>query len=277
MKRILLATDLAPRSDRAMARAVQLCAQFGATLTALYAIRSGVDKGMLDNLPPHLIEAEIRRHLDQIPGAAEISATAVAVRGPVDEAVADQAALTGADLLVVGHTGPSDGPFSVTTVEKINIASPVPLLAVGARPFGRYAGALVAVDFTPASRASVLAAMALIPDGTLDLLHVCDLPGLDRTQPVDAETLSGDFDRLLHGLPTGQHLITRLALSGSPVPTILHTARISDQTQVIVMATTARSGVGRALLGSVAHDVVERAPADAPARDLLLVKESAQP
>lgn len=276
MKRILLATDLAPHSDRAMARAVQLCGQFGASLTALYAIRSGADKGMLDNLPPHHIEAEIRRHLDQVPGAAEIPVTTVAVRGPVEEAVADQAALIAADLLVVGHTGPSEGPFAITTVEKINVASPVPLLAVTARPFGRYAGALVAVDFTPASRASVLAAMALIPEGTLDLLHVCDLPGLDRTQPVSADTLSADFNRLLTGLPADHHLITRLALSGAPVPTILHTARASDQTQVIVMATTARSGVGRALLGSIAHDVVERAPADAPARDLLLVKDPGQ-
>lgn len=274
MKRILLATDLAPRSDRAMARAVQLCVQFGATLTALYAIRSGPEKGMLDNLPPHHIEAEIRRHLDQVPGGTGITAATVAVRGPVEEAVADQAALTGSDLLVVGHTAPPEGPFTVTTVEKINVASPVPLLAVAARPFGRYAGALVAVDFTPASRTAVTTALTLIPDGTLDLLHVCDLPGLDRSHPVDADSLKDDFDRLLSGLPTGNHLVTRLALSGSPVPTILQTARTSDQTQVIVMATSARSGVGRALLGSIAHDVLERAPADTPARDILLVKES---
>lgn len=283
MKRILLATDLAPRTDRAMERAVQLCQTFGASLTALYAIRDGADRSDLDHLPPHHIEAEIRRHLDRVPGGTAISATTLAVRGPVDEVVADHAALWGADLLVAGHTAPADGPFSLTTIERIGVASPVPLLAVAARPFGRYAGALVAIDFGPASRRAVETALALIPDGIIELLHVCDLPGLDRSAPVDAEALAADFDALLDGLPDATasapppapppaiRLITRRAMAGAPVPSILRAARENDQTQVIVMATAGRVGVGRALLGSTAHDVLERLPGDALSRDILLV------
>ena len=103
IKRILLATDLEPRSDRAMERAVRLAHQFGADLTALYAIRTGADRGLLDNLPPHHIEAEMRRHLDAVPGARELAPMVVAAKGPVEQAMALYASLWKADLMVAGR------------------------------------------------------------------------------------------------------------------------------------------------------------------------------
>ncbi|CAO3431359.1 universal stress protein [Azospirillum doebereinerae] len=58
---ILLATDLEPKSDRAMERAVRLASRFGAELTALHGVQEG--DGPYGHMPLHPAEMELRRHL----------------------------------------------------------------------------------------------------------------------------------------------------------------------------------------------------------------------
>lgn len=270
IKRILLATDLEPHTDRAMERAVLLARQFGADLTAMYAIRTGEERGILDNLPPHHIEAEIRRHLETVPGAKELAAMVVAAKGPVEQAMTRYAELWKADLMVVGRAEPADGLLSVTTVEKISVASPLPLLAVAAKPFGSYAEALVPVDFSPLSRSALEAALAMIPVGAIEILHVYDAPLVRTTVDVQvsAEDFADGFAPLMEGLRGGDRLITTSVRIGSPIEGIVQSAQASPQTQLIVMGSAGRSGLGRALIGSVAHEALKRMPCD-----VLIVRE----
>lgn len=271
IKRILLATDLEPHSDRAMERAVMLAGQFGADLTALYAIHTGIERGIFDNLPPHHIEAEMRRHLDTVPGARELAPLVVAAKGPVEQAMARHAELWKADLMVAGQGEPADGLLSLTNVERISVASPRPLLAVTAKPFGPYAGALVPVDFSPLSRPALDAALAIIPSiGAIELLHVHDVPAaqfsVDAT--VSAEDFADGFPPLLEGIQSADRLITTDVRLGSPIEEIVRAAQDSPQTQLVVMGSSGRSGLGRALIGSVAHEVLKRMPCD-----VLIVRE----
>lgn len=270
IKRILLATDLEHRSDRAMERAVQLARQFGADLTALYAIRTGTERGLLDNLPPHHIEAEMRRHLESVPGAWELAPMAVAAKGPVEQAMALYAQLWQADLMVAGRTEPESGLLSVSAVERISVASPVPLLAVTAKPFGPYGCALVPVDFSDLSRPALETALTIVPLGAVELFHVYDAPlsRADLGVAVSVEDFAGDFAPLLDGIAAAERLLTTGVRMGTPVATILDAACRSPTTDLIVMGSAGRSGLGRALVGSVAHEVLERAPCD-----VLIVQE----
>lgn len=270
IKRILLATDLEPRSDRAMERAVHLARQFDADLTALYAIRTGAERGMLDNLPPHHIEVEMRRHLETVPGARELAPMVVAAKGPLDQAMALYAQLWKADLMVVGRTEPESGLLSVGAVERISVASPVPLLAVTAKPFGPYVCALVPVDFSDLSRPALDSALALVPAGAIELFHAYDAP-LSRAEldlALSVEDFATDFAPLLVGIPADGRLIVTSVRMGAPVSSILDAARRPGITDLIVMGSAGRSGLGRALVGSVAHQVLERAPCD-----VLVVRE----
>lgn len=263
IKRILLATDLEPRSDRAMERAVRLAWQFGADLTALYAIRTGSEQGLLDNLPPHHIEAEMRRHLEAVPGAKDLAPMVVAAKGPVEQAMARYAELWKADLMVAGRTEPADGLFSVTTVERISVASPLPLLAVTTKPFTPYCCALVPVDFSGLSRPALEAALSMVPSGMVEMLHVYDAPRC-RTgaEPaVSPEDFAGDFAPLLAGVAVAGRLVTTSVRMGMAIDAIIEAAR-TGLTDLIVMGSEGRSGLGRALMGSVAHEVLERAPCD---------------
>lgn len=270
IKRILLATDLEPRSDRAMERAVHLARQFGADLTALYAIRTGAERGMLDNLPPHHIEAEMRRHLETVPGTRELAPMVVAAKGPLEQAMALYAQLWKADLMVVGRTEPESGLLSVGAVERVSVATPVPLLAVTAKPFGPYACALVPVDFSALSRPALEAALALVPTGAVELFHAYDAP-LSRAElnlTLSVEDFAADFAPLLNGLPADGRLVVTGVRLGAPVSSILDAAGRPGLIDLIVMGSAGRSGLGRALVGSVAHQVLERAPCD-----VLIVRE----
>ena len=101
LRRILLATDLEPKSDRAMERAVQLARRFDAELTALHVVDG--TGGPYGCLPLHHVEAELQRHILAVPGGAEIRSQAVAVRGEaVEHRVAGYAGLWLPDLIVVG-------------------------------------------------------------------------------------------------------------------------------------------------------------------------------
>lgn len=269
LRRILLATDLEPKSDRAMERAVQLARQFGAELTALHVVHDG--NGPYAHLPLHHIEVELRRHLLAVPGATGIAARVVAVHGgAVGTQVAGYAGLWRPDLVVVGvhaHDQLAD-LFLPPTIERIAIVDETPVLIVRDKPIHPYACALAPVDFSERSRAAVEVACRLLRDGSLHMLHVLDLPLAPRF-PVEHSTVrnsihefADEFREMMKGMALAGPTITREVRIGHPAPEIVRTAR-DGRYDLVVMGSARRGGLMRVLLGSVAQDVLEDLPCDA--------------
>lgn len=266
IERILLTTNLLPDSDRAMERAVQLAVQHGADLTALYAMQpgDGLSASPYDRMTPHDIEAEMRRHLQAIPQAAALAPLVTVIKGGIDEAAADFAEMWKPDIMVAGvhRSDTLQDMFSVTTIEKISVASPVPLLVVRNKPFAPYASALVPVDFLDNSAASVVSAMALVPQGNVHLLHVFDVPGdASLLPPHSTQGFDEEFQGLLAGVEIGPRIVGTSVRHGFAMSEIVEAAH-AELPDVIVMGTKGRRGVGRVLMGSTAHDVLERLPSD---------------
>lgn len=269
LRRILLATDLEPKSDRAMERAVQLARQFGAELTALHVVHDG--NGPYAHLPLHLIETELHRHLHAIPGAAGVATRAVAVHGgAVGPQVAGYAGLWQPDLVVVGahaRDGLAD-LFLPPTIERIAIADETPVLMVRHKPHGPYARALVPADFSKRSRASVEAVRQLLSDGSLHVLHVMDLPlasriPMGRTTASDiTHEFAAEFGAMLGEMAPGGPAITHEVRIGYPVLEIVRAAR-HGRYDLVVMGSARRDGLMRALLGSVTQEVLAVLPCDA--------------
>ena len=262
LKRILLATDLEPKSDRALERAVQLAQRFDAELTALHVVDG--NGGRYACLPLHHVEGELQRHILAASGGAGIRAQAVAVRGDaVEHRVAGYAGLWRPDLLVVGlHQRDRVADlFLASTVERIAIADGTPMLIVRDKPLQPYLRALVPVDFSERSRSSVESARMLMGDGCIHLLHVADLPD---TSALDKAQVEHDFRSVLgpqgNGLPSGPEVETIL-LTGSPVQRIVGLAR-QGRYDLVAMGSARRSGVSRALLGSTASEVIDALPCD---------------
>jgi len=262
LRRILLATDLEPKSDRALERAVQLARRFDAELTALHVVDG--NGGRYGFLPLHHVEGELQRHILAASGGAGIRAQAVAVRGDaVEHRVAGYAGLWRPDLLVVGlHQRDRVADlFLASTVERIAIADGTPMLIVRDKPLQPYLRALVPVDFSERSRSSVESARMLMEDGCIHLLHVADLPDASA---LDKAQVEHDFRNVLgtqaDGPPDGLEVETIL-LTGSPGQRIVGLAR-QGRYDLVAMGSARRSGVCRALLGSTASEVIDALPCD---------------
>lgn len=267
LRRILLATDLEPKSDRALERAVQLSRRFDAELTALHVVDG--TGGPYGCLPLHHVEAELQRHILAVPGGAEIRSQAVAVRGDaVEHRVAGYAGLWLPDLLVVGlHQRDRVADlFLASTIERIAIADGTPMLIVRDKPLRPYLRTLVPVDFSERSGPSVDCVRMLMREGSIHLLHVVDLPGTAGrfNSPLDTAQFAHDFRKVLGdsaGGPDQEPAVETILLTGSPGRRIVDLAR-EGRYDLVALGSARRSGVSRALLGSTASEVIEALPCD---------------
>jgi nucleotide-binding universal stress UspA family protein len=109
---------------------------------------------------------------------------------------------------------------------------------------------VVATDFSPASEPALRVALdyARRLGARLHIIHV-RWPGADPGPDGRLEALASSA-----GVP-----VTTTALAGTPASQIVEYARAHDAT-LIVIGTHGRTGVSRALIGSVAERVVRTAP-----------------
>ena len=280
MRRILVATDLSTRSDRALRRASLIAGQCGGALTLVHVVD--------DDQPDYLIEgqrqAAVQLLTDTAKTIAEVDRIATDVLVTTGDAFAGiLAAAENADpdMIVVGpHRRQFLDTFVGTTAERTIRRSRHPVLMANAVPSGPYSHSLFAVDFDDASRAAMDAAQKL---GVLDqtdvvALHLFDAPAagmmkraMEAPRAIDhyvdgqEQRVAGRLKSLLEqtGL-AGARQILRPRL-GSPAGAILSCAE-EQGADLIVVGTNQRKGVKRLLLGSIAQEVLLDAE-----RDVLVV------
>jgi nucleotide-binding universal stress UspA family protein len=123
-------------------------------------------------------------------------------------------------------------------------------------------------DFSERSRSAFQLACTLARDhgARVLVLHVGMPPivayGFEGVLPSDTEAYALEADMQLRKLQSDDPRVVvehRLVLQRDPVPEILRTAEES-QCELIVMGTHGRTGFWRALMGSVAEQVVRKAP-----------------
>lgn len=178
-KRILLATDFSPRSDRAARRALLIARQLQARVTIVHVVD--------DEQPSRLIEAARAEAERLLEGMRESFDTVDYVA--CDTYVATGEAFAGtlakaddisADLIVIGphRRRILKDVFTGTTAERIMREGRRPVLMVNGPPTNRYRNALLTTDMSPASLEACRAfdELALIQEGSNILIHVFDAP-----------------------------------------------------------------------------------------------------
>jgi nucleotide-binding universal stress UspA family protein len=178
-RRILLATDLGARCDRALDRAVQLARQWQAPLLVVHALaRDSTEPWLGDDLPPDMDRVQATRQRierDLRDGVAELDIQVQ--EGTPGEVILAAAAREGCDLIVVGEGRDTLRQVVLgSTVEYLVRRSPVSVLIVKLRPRGTYRHILVGTDFTAESRDGLHVAAALFPQAEFTLLHALDIP-----------------------------------------------------------------------------------------------------
>ena len=153
MKKIIVATDLSERSDRALRRATLLAKRSGAEILLAHFGD--------DDRPAHVMERARKSAADLL---REQAATVSVVDGvacsffvtaaSASAGIIEAAQSYGPDLIVVGRNRrqPLRDSFIGTTAERIIGAATCPVLAAKATPVGSYRRILLAADLSDGCR-----------------------------------------------------------------------------------------------------------------------------
>jgi len=292
IQKIICATDLSERAGLATTRATQLAAESGAALEALHVIqevnrtfgRLWQESGEQTDFMASLKRSAFERLTAQVGEAAQarnVSAVMTVTIGRVTESIIEQAAATGADLVVIGAHGKQvlRDLMLGTTAENLLRYGNRPTLVVRQAATGAYQRVLVAVDFSDHARAALAFAARLLPHAQIMVMHVIDITSYDDMREAgmhDREVdryYSEEHTAVAQRLPEfirsagldPDKLTTEIA-TGYPSTTVAEIAK-KKNTELVVMGTHGRSRVGKLLLGTVAGRLIHEVDCDA-----LLVK-----
>lgn len=259
--RILAATDLTARSERALGRAMRLRNQFDAQLTVLHVVE--------EELPERIAKrraADARKliatQLGNLAPAADLEATTVEIAFGTDyAAIIRRANELDAELTMLGihRESPWRDVFLGSTIERVLRRGDTPILTVKDEPLSDYRRVLVAVDFSAYSRVALEFAARLVQDGEFLVLHAYDLPFADLLPTVQtrhADLLEGEIREqmaaLLRSLPAGRGKVGSEVRLGEAVP-VIEAATAEFRPDLLVVGTHGRTGVAHAILGSIAR------------------------
>lgn len=255
IQHILVAHDLSSEADVALRRAAQLARQTDARLSLLH---------VLDATDEALARAHLQARLDEL-GLDELEPWIR--RGRVAEEVLTQACGLEADLLVLGrHHRQSAEGFAGTTLERILLATPAPLLLAVNPVSTPYSRALAALDFSPCASRALQSAWGLLPAGArLRALNVIEIAEIHA--PDEAElTLQGElFGQLVEDLQLelderDVELETRLRQGERS--NCLDAELNEWRPQLLALGGHSRGEMSNALLGSLTRQYLDQPPCD---------------
>jgi nucleotide-binding universal stress UspA family protein len=238
-----------------------------------------------DDQPQDLLQLEMgeaQRILDgqigAIPELAESKARAVAVAGDAFDGILRTAATLGADLIVMGAHRKQllRDIFVGTTLERVIRLGCFPVLMVNQEPAQPYRTMLAAIDFSEHSAAALQRAMSLgmTAEGSVTLLHAFFpyAKGMMARSGVSQGSI-GDYVRserelvmdelarfvVANDLAVPGH--SARVVEGRPFDVIADTVKELTP-DLLVMGTHGRSGIVRALLGSVTEEALRSLEVD---------------
>lgn len=265
-RKILLATDLTSRSDRATDRALLVSQQVQAELVALHVLEEkpprtaedeiGVEERARESLAYDLRSTQFATHVQ------------IATGDPAERALA-VAHEHGCELIVTG-VARADRLLGSTlggTVDQLVRTSDIPVLIVTERARAPYANIVAAVDFSPVSAQAVRTVAGLFPAAPLMLFHAFEAPSMlavpDAARIVDelqdaAQASYGEFVRGL-GLEVAPVAMLR---RGAP-EVLVRQLSTNHALDLVVLGTRGRGRLAQALLGSVAKRILAQLGCDA--------------
>ncbi|GIK50047.1 MAG: universal stress protein [Alphaproteobacteria bacterium] len=277
-QKILLATDLSARSDRALDRATQLARQWNAGLIVVHALENQTIASrspFYDDLPswrrppdPALVvERQIRRDLREPVADLRIIVT----QGEAPEVILDVAAQERCDLIVVGATRGQGLGRAVLgrTVEYLIRRAPTSVLVVKSRPSGAYRHILVGTDFTAEAGYGLSVAAHMFPDAAFAVMHAFDMPYRSLS---GASQLSRDFSAMEQeeikafvrdaDMPESVRSgIVTLIEHGRP-EVMIHNYVIEQNADLTVIGTVGHGRLFHLLIGGHAPKIVDGTPSD---------------
>jgi nucleotide-binding universal stress UspA family protein len=272
--RVVLATDLSARSDRAMDRAASLMRRLDAELIALHVLE------LIDPIGPpprrrpmaELVRIARAQLCDDLRDAGEQVTISIEERGDPADVILRVARERGCELIVTGVARNETFGRSTLgkTVDRLVRSSEIPLLIVTVR--APYQSIVVAVDFSEPSRHALETATALFPEERLTIVHAHDAPGsyaavdFDRHRERFQHMAEVQLEAFLNeGSPVTKAVGMRSSARvefGAPEQVMLELVQ-NSHVDLVVLGTHGRGYLLNAILGSTAKRILGSLPCDA--------------
>lgn len=285
-RKVLLATDLSARGDRALERAVAIAASQKAQLMIVHVfeeieestLRYGRRSVPSWQRPPDAVaiaKQRISQGLRADLGDAVDKATVLIEEGDPAEAIERVATSEGVDLVVTGIAREclfASRPVVVgRTVEKLLRRLPIPILVVRNRPRATYQHIVVTTDFSEPSAYALQMALRFFPSQTVYLLHAFEAPystlvsDQQRHAGMFIDAYTADLETFLasiHLSDVDRRRIVGLVEPGQPQQIVREYVRVHDA-DLVVLGTHGRGAMLEAFLGSTAKSILSSLPCDA--------------
>jgi nucleotide-binding universal stress UspA family protein len=278
---LLVATDLMPKTDAAIARAARLATSLRADCSLLHAFSTDARDG---SVPKRTRESVV--HLSAIaardgwPTQQPVSVLARA--GTAANVIVEAATELHADLLVLGPHADRGMPgriataFGGTIAERVLAARVCPVLIVREPPRAAYRRILMALDLSRTALQAVRTAEAFVmtPEADVSVLHSLVAPYFDTVEylgaphGMSARTFEAFRDRATISvralLRQASEDFTRygIQIEDRPPTRAIIDAMDHQEPDLLVLGTSGRRPWGRALIGSVASEVMSQAWCD---------------
>jgi universal stress protein E len=275
--RLLSATDLMPKSESSIDRAGLLADELGAELSLLHVVSPVASERVLEQslqIALGRMKSRVRSPLWH----AETTPDVVVRPGNPARVILDTIAREAPDLVIMGpheRRGVVDA-LQGTIAEKIVSARSCPVLVVQQTANTAYRNVLLALDVAAGSRAAVRAAERFVLTGGAQatVIHACASADHAVLQAADMDTAGVGIHAdcspdaattavrdLLERESVDRGRYELVVTQGNPLPTILR-AIGKRQPDLLVMGTRGDGPMRRAVLGSVANQLLKVAPCD---------------
>lgn len=270
-KRILLATDLSARCDRALERSSQLVREWKAELVAVYVLEPSSAPDFtamwIANRQDELVELAQNQLVADL-ADAEIPASARVTMGD-DSAAAIKAVgvEAGCDFIVTGMARNErlGRVLLGDTVERLAHSARQPLLVVRNRVRETFRHVLVATDFSKPSLNALRATVQLFPDRAVTLYHGTRLPPyVSRPEAEIRNVEENECAEFLAAsqLSDAERARVRVVIEhGALDASLAHFIR-SHAVDLAVLGARGRSRLTSLLLGSTAATLLRTLPCD---------------
>jgi len=277
MTRLLVATDLLPKSEFAIDRAALLADELDAELSLLHVVSPVSSERVLEQSLQMAI-ARMKSRARSPLWRAKTTPDVVVRTGNPARVILDTIAHEAPDLLIVGphqRRGVVDA-LQGTIIEKVVSARSCPVLVVQQSASANYRNVLLALDAAARSRDAVSVAERVVlgAGAQVAAIHACgspdhavpQLPGTEGAgaalhadcSPATASTAMRDLLEQESADPKRYELVVE---HGNPLPVIMRAIE-SRQPDLVVVGTRGDGRMRRAVLGSVANQILKLAPCD---------------
>lgn len=275
-KRLLCASDMTPRSDRAVKRAAILAKQMNADVLFVHVVSDQQPERVMQ-LKANRARVRLMVQAERAMAHAPESARVEIHLGKPLKVISEIAKQCSADMIVLAAPiARRYEKFMGTTAERILRSVSCPVLFVSSEPIAEYTQVAVATDL---SKTSVRAAQAVARMGILDgayswFVHAFDPPlnGMtadESTAAKQLETYKRQWSALVHAqlIPELEDVgfdLSRVSVSAEPARPLDAIEHIVEKVhpELLVIGTSRWFMLKRMLLSSVAHQVLSRVSCD---------------